>query len=448
MSLPKALSAYLKRKPRALQKKENSNARGQIQEQQKILQLLIQKDLELATVNERLHRQLLQLKVLQHVTSETRNCADEQEVFEKMGEGFVFELYFSAALFFRGPLPFTIPAQYHYGEIDLEAVREHPILKTVYAQGSPLAVASREDASEDEKRFGDLLHLTSYYVAPIQMREKRYGVFIVGLNDPYQKLNETDNEFFTIAFHSLAAILESMDIEDRQRRIDVLKSEFISVVSHQLRTPLSIIKWILKLFIDGDMGSVSAEQKDFLGKAYMSNQRMIDLVNDLLNVARIEEGRFGYQFTTFDVALLLKEILDDYKMLRAKNSIELETNLGSAGEVFIHADRERLLLVFNNLIDNAVKFTPRKGKIRVMLFKKETTVIVEISDTGIGISAADQERLFTKFFRAENARQMQTEGTGLGLFIAKNIIEKNKGSIHVDSMVGKGTVVTCVLPLP
>lgn len=448
MSLSKTLYAYLNRKPRALQKKEKGNARGAIQEQQNILQLLIQKDLELATVNERLHRQVLQLKVLQRVTSETKNCADEQEIFEKMGEGFVFELYFSAALFFRGPLPFTIPAQYHYGEIDLEAVREHPILKAVYAEGTPLAVVACGAAPKDEKELGDLLHLTSYYVAPIQLREKRYGVFIVGLNDPYQKLSETDREFFAIASHAVAAILDSMEVEDRQHRIDVLKSEFISIVSHQLRTPLSVIKWIMKLFIDGDLGSVSAEQKDFLGKAYVSNQRMIDLVNDLLNVSRIEEGRFGYQFTTFDVALLLEEILGDYKVLLAKNSIELETNLGSAGEVSILADRERLSLVFNNLIDNAVKFTQRKGRVRIMLSQKEDKLIIEISDTGIGIGEDDKERLFSKFFRAANARQMQTEGTGLGLFIAKNIIEKHRGTIHVDSTLGKGTVVTCVLPTP
>jgi signal transduction histidine kinase len=225
-----------------------------------------------------------------------------------------------------------------------------------------------------------------------------------------------------------------------------MKSEFVSVASHQLRTPLSVIKWILKLCIDGDLGGVTSEQKDFLEKAYMSNQRMINLVNDLLDVSRIEEGRFGYHFTTFDFIVLLKEILDEYKILVFQKGIELTTNVESAGDIVICADRERLSLVFSNLIDNAVKFTPRKGRIRVLLSQKKGTIIIEVGDTGIGIGEADKERLFSKFFRAENALQMQTEGTGLGLFIAKNIIEKHRGSIRVDTTLGKGTVVTCILP--
>lgn len=419
------------------------------QEQQRISQLLIQKDLELSEVNDRLNRQVSQLKVLQRIVSETRNSASDVEVLEKMGQGFVFELHFSAAFFFLGTPPFTVPVKFHYGEVDIEAVRHHTLLKTVFTNCAPLAVLSRSAALEEEKAFGELIHLTSYYVAPIQIRGKRYGLCVSGLDDPYQRLSETDIEFFDIVAHAIGAILESIAFEERQNRIDALKSEFISVVSHQLRTPLSIVKWILKMMIDGDLGrNGTKEQEEFLRRAYDSNERMIGLVNDLLNVSRIEEGHLEFYPSECDLLGIINEVVDQYSIIAVKKKIALSLTVRNNKSAFpIIGDREQLLLVFGNLIDNAFKYTLPYGKIEIIAECLQSGDIqVVIKDTGIGVDPTDREKLFNKFFRAENAKRMQTEGTGLGLFIVKNIIEKHNGSIAVESCLGKGTTVTVILP--
>ena len=411
-------------------------------------QLLIQKDIALSELNDRLNRQVTQLKILQSVADKTRMQTDVKEVLDVIAKSLVVELQFFSCVIFWGQPSLNIAAFYSYSKINSQAVGRDFVIKNVYETDKPHLIINRNSANEAEQALAELVHLTSLYILPLRIRAKERGVLIAGLNDPYQQLSKGDREFLEIVANFTSNTIEGLQIEERQNAIDALKSEFVSIASHQLRTPLSVIKWILKLFIDGDLGVVSSEQKEFLEKAYASNQRMINLVNDLLDVSRIEEGRFGYRFTTFDFIVLLKEILDGYKVLVTKNGVELAIDIESAGAVTIHGDRERLSLVFNNLIDNAVKFTPRKGHIRIMLSKERGKVIIRISDTGIGVSEADKERLFNKFFRAENARQMQTEGTGLGLFIAKNIIEKHRGTIHVDSTLGKGTVVTCVFPSP
>lgn len=419
------------------------------EEQKRISRLLIQKDLQLTEVNDQLNRQVSQLKVLQRIASETRPCLTDREVLEKIGQGFVFELHFSAAFFFLGTPPFTVPVKYHYEDVDIEALRRHPILEAVYRKGTPRRVLNLINVPNDEKTFSELIHLTSFYIAPIQIREKSYGVYVVGLNDPYQRLSETDIEFFDIAAHAIGATLESIALEAHQNRIEALKSEFISIVSHQLRTPLSIVKWILKMMIDGDFGKDNArEQEEFLKRAYESNERMIRLVNDLLNVSRIEEGRLEYHPLVCNLREILNEVAGQYNIVAVKKKIAFSfTVKGDEPVLQVIGDREQLLIVFNNLIDNAFKFTSSRGNVDVIGERVENGDIkVTIRDTGIGVDPSDQKKMFTKFFRAENAKRMQTEGTGLGLFIVKNIIETHHGSIAVESYPGKGTSVAVILP--
>lgn len=230
----------------------------------------------------------------------------------------------------------------------------------------------------------------------------------------------------------------------REREIERLKSEFVSIASHQLRTPLSGIKWMVKMVLDGDIGSITEEQADFLRKVYQSNERMILLVNDLLNVSRIEEGRTTFVFAKFNVTNLLSEILDQMAPIVASKKLTLETNVKEAGEIIVNGDREKLSLALTNLIDNAIKYTPSRGAISVTVKISDGGAEIAIADTGIGISDEDQKKLFKKFFRAQSASKI--EGTGLGLFIVKNIIEKQKGKIAVQSSIGKGTTFRVRLP--
>ena len=230
----------------------------------------------------------------------------------------------------------------------------------------------------------------------------------------------------------------------REREIEHLKSEFVSIASHQLRTPLSGIKWMVKMVLDGDVGALNDEQADFLHKVYESNERMIHLVNDLLNVSRIEEGRTTFTFVEFNITALLRDIIDADSPVFANKKLTFKTNAKEAGEIIVNGDQEKISLALTNLIDNAIKYTPAKGALSIMVNSADGGAEIVISDTGIGIKDDDQKKLFKKFFRAESASKV--EGTGLGLFIVKNIITKHKGKIAVESSLGEGTTFRVWLP--
>jgi len=232
----------------------------------------------------------------------------------------------------------------------------------------------------------------------------------------------------------------------REKEIDKLKSEFISVAAHQLRTPLSAIKWVIKMILDGDAGELNMEQQELLSKGYRSNERIIRLVNDLLNVSRIEEGKFGFNFEKADFQEVLNTAIGNLESLAAKNHQELRVRKPDQLPR-IYLDKERMAMVVQNLLDNAIKYTPEYGKIDITVEVDKQSLHVKIKDQGVGIPQKDQAKLFSKFFRATNAVRLETEGTGLGLFIVKNIIDKHGGTVGLKSEEGKGTEVSFSIPI-
>ena len=222
----------------------------------------------------------------------------------------------------------------------------------------------------------------------------------------------------------------------REQLISKLKSEFVSIAAHQLRTPLSAIKWTLKFMLDGDAGALSASQMEYLEKGYAINERMIHLVNDLLNAARIEEGRFGYEFKELDLVSFVKETVTNYDSAAKSKSIDLRFEEIKDDFPMIFADKEKLSLALTNVIDNAIKYTLKGGKVNVTLLKKGDFAEVTVFDNGLGIPEEEKKKVFSKFFRASNVLRMETEGTGLGLFITYNIIKRHGGDVTFDSKDG------------
>ncbi len=232
----------------------------------------------------------------------------------------------------------------------------------------------------------------------------------------------------------------------REKTIDKLKSEFISIAAHQLRTPLTAIKWVIKMLLDGDSGSLNDGQTELLNKGYESNERIITLVNDLLNVSRIEEGRFGYKFKKTNFEEILAIVLSNTEQIVKQNKQVLDINKPeNIPEIYM--DPERIILALQNILDNAIKYTPENGKIKINIEVGKKYLRVNIKDSGVGIPEKDKVKIFSKFFRARNVLRMETEGTGLGLFISKNIIDKHKGQIYINSEEGVGTEVGFSLPL-
>jgi signal transduction histidine kinase len=231
------------------------------------------------------------------------------------------------------------------------------------------------------------------------------------------------------------------------RELDRLKSEFISVAAHQLRTPLSAVKWAVKMVMDGDAGSVNEEQKGLLDQGYKSNERMILLINDLLDVSRIEAGKFEYEFIDGSIEDLVDATIQEFQQIVKHKSVNLKYFKPDVRLPKVKIDPLKLKMVIENLIDNAVKYTPSGGKVDVLFKYYRDTIEFVVADSGVGIPKDQVAQLFSKFFRAKNVIRMQTDGTGLGLFIAKRIVEKHGGIIWAESEEGKGRKCTSLFLL-
>ena len=235
----------------------------------------------------------------------------------------------------------------------------------------------------------------------------------------------------------------------REKTVERLKTEFVSISAHQLRTPLSAVKWTLKMILDGDLGKISEEQHEFLLKTYKSNERMIRLVNDLLNVTRIEEGRFLYNVKSQNIIKIAQEVINSCSVLAKRKKIALKFQEPKSKIPKVKIDTEKINIVIQNLIDNAIRYTKNNGKINISVkyLKDQKNILVSVKDTGIGIPKNQEKRIFKRFFRGVEAIKMETMGTGLGLFIAKNIVEAHGGKIWFESVENKGTTFYFTIPI-
>jgi signal transduction histidine kinase len=233
----------------------------------------------------------------------------------------------------------------------------------------------------------------------------------------------------------------------RLKEIDQMKTEFISVASHQMRTPLSAIKWVLRMILDGDLGPLNTQQKEMLVKGYQTNERMITLINDLLNVSRIEEGRFRYRFVHMSIGELIESVIQEINSVIKKRNVKFEYKKPKTPVPKVNIDPQKIRLVIMNLLDNAIKFTPPGGRVTISLQHDSNNVTFTVADNGVGIPSSQQHRIFTKFFRADNVIRMQTDGSGLGLFIVKNIVNNHQGQVRFESTEGRGTTFSFSLPI-
>ncbi|HEX7255656.1 MAG TPA: ATP-binding protein [Gaiellaceae bacterium] len=232
---------------------------------------------------------------------------------------------------------------------------------------------------------------------------------------------------------------------ERLRELDRLKDEFIALVSHELRTPLTSIHGYLELLLDGGAGDLAPEQERFLTVVERNSKRLMQLVGDLLFMAQVEAGKLALDLEEVDLHEVLAECLEAAKPTADEKQIELVARLEETPSML--GDRSRIAQVLDNLISNALKFTPRSGRVSVSVTRSGNDAVVAVADTGVGIPADDQERLFERFFRSSNATERAIPGTGLGLTIAKTIVERHEGSIRIESTEGAGTTVRVTLPL-
>ena len=236
------------------------------------------------------------------------------------------------------------------------------------------------------------------------------------------------------------------DITD-EREIDKAKTEFVSLASHQLRTPLSTVNWYAEMLLEGDVGELNEKQQKYLAEVYRSNQRMVELVNALLDVSSLELGTFIIEPEATDICKLAQSAIDEQKPQIDAQKIRFSFSCAKNISL-MQADPKLLRMVIQNILSNAVKYTAESGKITMTLaLLDKKNVILKISDTGYGIPKNQQAKIFTKLFRADNVRDKDTDGTGLGLYIVKSVVENSGGKVWFESGENKGTTFYVSLPL-
>ena len=230
------------------------------------------------------------------------------------------------------------------------------------------------------------------------------------------------------------------------RKLDETKDEFISMASHQLRTPLTSIKGYLDMVLQGDLGKINATQRAALSDAYLSSERMVSLINDFLNISRLQTGKFIIDRRNSDVSSALYQELQMLSVLAKQHGLELDLNVDKNMPPLL-LDIDKLRQVIVNMIDNAIYYSKPNTAIKIRLGIENGELIFSVQDTGIGVPKSEQDQLFGKFFRATNARKRRPDGTGVGLFLSKKVVLAHGGQIIFQSIEGDGSIFGFRIPV-
>lgn len=240
------------------------------------------------------------------------------------------------------------------------------------------------------------------------------------------------------------ALATLVDITE-QKQLELAKTEFVSLASHQLRTPLAAMKWHSDLLLSGDIGNLPEKQRSYVEKMHRSNEVMIDLVNTLLSISRLEVGKLEPEIGETNAVELAQSVIEEMTPQLEEKKIIFEHTLDDSF-TSIKSDPKLLRIVIQNLMSNAIKYTPEGGTVKLFLKKEGGDKQIVVSDNGIGIPQEAQEKIFNKMYRTDNAKKVDTKGTGLGLYLVRSIIDLFGGKISFVSEEGKGTTFTAVLP--
>ncbi len=268
----------------------------------------------------------------------------------------------------------------------------------------------------------------------------------INFPDPYLELTVTTVRVRD-SFGRILGFFKLVQDRTREEQLISSKSEFLTVAAHQLRTPLSAIRWTFESAIKGDFGEMTDEQKKALQSGLLASEKVLKTANDLLDIANIESGKFGYNFVENNILEVAREIIKSYQLLASEHNIKIYLDSPKEGIPNFLFDAIRIRIVFQNIIENAIRYNVENGEIVIKMEIKGEYLEISIKDTGIGIPEKEMPKLFSKFFRASNVVKHETEGTGLGLYIAKNIIEAHGGSIRADSIENRGSTFYFTIPM-
>lgn len=359
-----------------------------------------------------------------------------------------------------------LPIPYH--QIGIPLTNEHNLLVRAIKVKEPQITKSMYDlfVPSLEKELVDklqsLMGITNSLVYPIFSKQEVIGTMIFSIGGNDKNLTNFQKEAITrvlkvvglvidriYMYEELENVSKSLSTANKKlKELDQLKDDFVSIASHELRTPMTAIRSYAWLALNKPDVPLTAKLKKYLERTLISTERLINLVNDMLNISRIESGRVEIVPEPFDIIRFVDDVIEEVEAKASEKDLSVEVQKTPLPTVF--ADPDKVHQVLLNLVGNSLKFTPEKGKIVISFFSDGKTVDVSISDNGVGIEVDDMARLFTKFGRLDNSyvAAATSGGTGLGLYICKMLIEKMGGRIWARSEgKGRGACFTFTLPV-
>ncbi|MFH1655879.1 MAG: GAF domain-containing sensor histidine kinase [Candidatus Omnitrophota bacterium] len=443
----------------------------QLDEQAK---LIVKTDLELNKTQEELDKKVAGLYTLQKISRLVSTTLDEDEIFRRIQQPIISELGFEKCfvLMYDKKRQFCskICSGYSKDELDkiLSLLKSESLMDLVRKEGKMLS--SLDISEPNRKKIANILHMTYFIISPVITQDGIEGIFFVGNGPGSIPLTEGDQDMISILATQFGQSLEnarlfeqvyrsSQELEkkikqrtkeladalEEVKKISKIKSDFVSAVSHELRTPLTSIKGYASILMTGKMGDIPNAVKERLEKINKHSDSLVELINDLLDISRIESGRVDMKFESENIKDIVDTVADLLgPQIKAKQiKLNLELPEGLANVLIDHSQIER---IFINLIGNAIKFTPEKGSITVNAQDITDKVQINVADTGMGISQTDKKKIFDEFYRVDNVLNQSLKGSGLGLSLVKYIVEAHKGKIWVESQLKKGTTFSFTLP--
>ena len=330
---------------------------------------------------------------------------------------------------------------------------------SAFRSAEPYFVADLEGHPAVSSRLAASLDAVSALWQPVVRDTEPVGVLIVVWDRPLERLSERAAAVVGLFAAEAAVAIERADLLSRLEGLnrtlrmqvealrisDQLKTDFVSSVSHELRTPLASIIGYVDVMLDGDVGTFTDEQREFMSIVHENARRLLTLINDLLTLSGVESGKMVLRRELTDLRGVVERCVRDQLQVAEASDLRLSLVL-PADPVEAQVDADRIGQVLTNLLANAIKFTGAGGRVGVALGRARNGVALSVSDTGIGIAEDDQTRLFERFFRARNAADNSIPGTGLGLAISKGIVDAHGGTLTVESALDEGTAITVLLP--
>lgn len=302
------------------------------------------------------------------------------------------------------------------------------------------------------KEIQSKLKIETFASAPIVYRGKVIGVLVAGFSKPISKISAEERKMISSIADQAAIAIENaklyQEVEKaniKLKSLDKLKNEFLSIASHQVRTPLSIIKGYISLLRGKKAGEISEQQDHFMKNIQEANDQLINIINDFLNLSRIEQKRMKLEISESDVEKIIEQVTERLNHEAELKNIKLNFVKETQNIPKVNIDEPKIIEVITNLVDNAIKYSPEKSEVKVTPKKDGDMLKISVTDHGIGIPEDFRDKLFQKFSRAHNAIQHQPNGNGIGLFLVKKIIDAHHGKISIASKEGKGTTFTVYL---